>query len=636
MQTTLTEQHGPVGLTASSRAVFRPLPRGGVRLGDSGFIGAWQRLNGTATIGHCIEQVEASGAVDNFRRLVGESDAPFQGPLFADSDVYKTLEAVAWEIGRTGTTDFDAFADEVIGLIGRAQADDGYLNTWVQGGMADAKLTAMRWSHELYCLGHLLQAAIAFTRSTGRRDLLETAVRYVDLVERELGPGARTDLDGHPEIETALVELWRLTGEQRFLVLAKRFIDERGHGNVGTDHFGSEYFIDHEPIREVTEATGHAVRQLYLTAGATDLVTEQGDAELEAALERIWTSVHHQKMYLTGGLGSRHRGEAFGDAFELPPDRAYAETCAGIADFMWNWRMLLLTGESRFADEMERGLYNVIAASTSISGTEFFYVNPLQLRAGNHAEGNASTSRRSWFDCACCPPNIARLIASIDTYTATRTDGGVQLHLYSDGSVALGDGPDAPVATVSTGYPWDGRIRIALDRAPDTELRLRVPAWARQSTVTVDGAPAALATEHGYLVLPAGSVTSSIELDFHADPVIVHPHPRLDASRGTVAVQRGPVVYCLEQADLPDGVDSEDVRLPADAALEVAAAPDGLDTTAVIAGGAVVRESAGQSLYSSAQSQRPVERELGPLTLVPYFRWGNRRQAAMRVWIPTR
>lgn len=635
MQITLTRHQGPVGLSPSSRTIFNPLQRGGVRFVGSGFLGAWQELNAASTIEHCIQQVEASGAVDNFRRLVGESDAPFRGPLFADSDVYKTLEAVAWEIGRTGTTDYDEFANDVIGLIGRVQGEDGYINAWVQGGMSDEKLSAMRWSHELYCLGHLVQAAIAFARAAGRRDLLETAIRFVDLIERDLGPGQPTKLDGHPEIETALVELWRLTGERRFLQLAKHFIDQRGYHTVGSDHFGSEYFIDHEPIREVTEATGHVVRQLYLAAGATDLVIEQSDGDLEAALERIWTSAHDQKMYVTGGMGSRHRGEAFGDPYELPADRAYAETCAAIANFMWNWRMLLRTGESRFADEMERGLYNVIPASTSISGTEFFYVNPLQLREGHRSEQNATTARRGWFGCACCPPNIARLVASLDTYAATKTDRGVQLHLYSDGSVALGDGPDAQVATVSTGYPWDGRVRIAFERALDIELRLRVPNWARRSTVTVDGIPAQLVSENGYLILSPGSATESVELDFHAEPAIVYPHPRLDGSRGTVAVHMGPVVYCLEQVDLPDDVDSEDVYLSETTTLQVAAAPEGLDTMSITATGAVARDSTREPLYSGVRTQ-PGEREFGQLTLVPYFRWGNRRQAAMRVWIPTR
>ena len=630
------EQNGPTGLTPSSTTAVRPLPRGSMRFSDAGFLGSWQELNRAATIPHCIQQIEASGTVDNFRRLIGESDAAFRGPPFADSDVYKTLEAIAWEIGRTGTSDYDAFVDEVVSLIARAQDDDGYLNTWVQGGTSQQKLSAMRWSHELYCLGHLIQAAIAFTRTTGRRDLLATAIRYVDLVERELGPGARPELDGHPEIETALVELWRLTGERRFMRLAKHFIDARGYQTMGPDHFGADYFLDHQPIREATDAVGHAVRQLYLTAGATDLVIEEGDAELEAALERIWQSVHTQKMYITGGLGSRHRGESFGDPYELPPDRAYSETCAGIANFMWNWRMLLRTGESRFADEMERGLYNVIAASTSMSGTEFFYVNRLQLRDGHISDENASASRLSWFGCACCPPNLARLIASLDSYAATSNDRGIQLHLYSDGNLALGNDADSPIAAVSTAYPWDGRVDLTLDRPLGVELRLRVPAWADEYSVKIDGVAAFPAKADGYLVLEPNSVNNSIELDFYVAPVIDVPHPRLDASRGTMAVRQGPIIFALEQADLPAEVDVQDIYLPRDTKLKVTRAPGGLDTPAITSSGAMARPSTSGPLYSKQQRSSPSEdRELGPLTLIPYFRWGNRQQAAMRVWIPT-
>jgi DUF1680 family protein len=607
-----------------------------VSFASDGFIGSWQELNQTKTIPHCIQQLEASGVIDNFRRVIGESDAPYRGFPFADSDAYKVLEAIAWEIGRTATVEYDDFTDFMVDLIARTQNANGYLNTWIQGGASSNEpLTAMRWSHELYCLGHLVQAAVAFSRTTGRRDLLAVAIRYVDLVERELGEGGRSDVDGHPEIETALVELWRETGERRFLRLAKRFIDERGHKTVGHDRFGYEYFQDHEPIREVTEATGHAVRQLYLAAGATDLLIEEPDPELEGALGRIWDSVHHQKMYVTGGLGSRHRDESFGDPYELPPDRAYSETCAAIANFMWNWRMLLHSGESRFADEMERGLYNAIAASTALTGTEFFYANPLQLREGHRSEENAPVGRTSWYSCACCPPNLARLVASIDTYAATRSDHGIQVHLYGNATIALADGPEAATAQLSTNYPWDGQVRISLDRALPVELRLRLPGWATACAVSVDGVDTRPAVEDGYLVFPAESVNASVELDFRMKPVIEHPHPRLDASRGTVTVRQGPVVYCLEQADLPEDIHVQDVYLSESAVLVTAPAPTGLDTPALSVVGVVSRNSSDQPLYRT-DSDVPAERELDSVTLIPYFRWGNRRQAAMRVWIPIR
>jgi DUF1680 family protein len=634
--TLTTDRLGPVALSSSSRVAVSPFTRRTTVLGADGFLGAWQALNGSATIPHCIEQLEISGAVNNFRRLVGESDADYHGPLFADSDVYKVLEAIAWEIGRSGTNDFTEFADLVIDLIGRVQANDGYINTFVQGGQSVEKLTALRWSHELYCLGHLIQAAVAWNRVTGRTDLLETSIRFVDLVERELGEGGRNDIDGHPEIETALVELYRTTGERRFLELAKRFIDERGHRTVGHDRLGYEYFQDHEPIREVTEAIGHAVRQLYLVAGVTDLVTEEEDHDLSGALDRIWSSVHGEKIYLTGGLGSRHRDEAFGDPFELPPDRAYSETCASIANFMWNWRMLLVSGKSQYADEMERGLYNGIAASTSVNGTEFFYANPLQLREGHRSEENATAARQAWYGCACCPPNLARLVGSLDHYVATTTATGMQLHLYSNATIALGNEVDAPVATVATNYPWDGVVDVTFDRSPaDKELRLRLPGWAASHRAIVDGVETELEVADGYFILAAGTVRDSIHLEFDLTPVVERPHPRIDASRGTIAVRRGPVVYCLEQPDLPAGVPVQDVFIPADPELVVGSVDADLGVPTITITGGVSRDSASVPLYRNVEIHQ-TERELDSFELIPYFRWANRRQAAMRVWIPTR
>jgi DUF1680 family protein len=635
--TSTLNSHGPIAPTANSTFAVFPLDRGRTVLAPDGFLGAWQELNAAATIPHCIEQLEVSGVMNNFRRLVGESDADFAGMRFADSDLYKVLEAIAWEVGRSGTHEFDGFVDDAIALVARAQEDNGYINTFIQAGKGDPPLTSLVWSHELYCLGHMVQAAVAWERVTGRTDLMDIAVKFLDLVEVELGAGGRDIIDGHPEIETALVELYRTSGEQRWLALAERFIDERGHHTLTEDHMGYEYFQDHEPMREVDEAIGHAVRQLYLTAGASDLVAEKDDAPLTGALARIWDSVHGQKLYITGGLGSRHRDEAFGDAFELPPDRAYSETCASIANFMWNWRMLLASGHSKYADEMERGLYNGIAVSTSQTGTEFFYANPLQMRAGHRSIENSTAGREGWYACACCPPNLARLIGSIDHYVATTSADAVQVHLYSNAAIALGTESDAPVATVSTSYPWDGRVAISFDREPvDTDLQLRVPSWATGYTVSVDGSPASLSVKDGYLVVPAGSAKQSVDLEFDLTPTIELPHPRIDASRGTITVRRGPIVYCLEQPDLPDDVAVQDVFIPAGPTLTVGAFDPALGVPTITVEGAVVRDSASVPLYAGVPAKAAAERELAPVSLIPYFRWANRAQGAMRVWIPTR
>ena len=366
---------------ATGHARLRPLPLDVVRLDPAGQLGGWQDLNRAVTLPHCIAHVEERGNLDNLRRLVGRADGDFRGLVFADSDVYKTLEAAGWELHRGAQPALEEFVDTTTRLLADAQDADGYLNSWYQADHPDRKLTEFHWGHEMYCAGHLVQAAVAVARSTGREDLLAVATRFADLLVQRFGAGAQDAVDGHPEIETALVELYRLTGEAAYLRQAERFIELRGRGLLGDDRFGANYFQDHAPVREATEATGHAVRQLYLAAGVTDVYLEQGDATLLTAMERLWDDMYSRKTYVTGAHGSRHRDEAFGDPYELPPDRAYAETCAAIASFQWNWRMLLATGRGRYADEMERVLYNAIASGTSLAGDRFFYSNPLQLRS---------------------------------------------------------------------------------------------------------------------------------------------------------------------------------------------------------------------------------------------------------------
>jgi uncharacterized protein len=624
---------GPVAPTARDRVRLSPLGLADVSLSESGMLGAWQQVNRANTIRHCIEQLEPSGALPNMRRVTGENTADFVGMLFSDSDIYKTLEAIGWEAARSDVSEFLPFVDATVDLLTRAQDSDGYLNSYFQTVKVDERFQNLRWGHELYCLGHLLQAGVAWARTVGRTDILEIGLRMADLVIDVLGPEGRNGVCGHPEIETALVEVYRVTGERKYLDLAQRMIDLRGDRLVGHDRFGYPYFQDHEPVREVTEATGHAVRQLYLTAGEADAYVENGDDELLEALERVWRSVHEQKMYITGGLGSRHRDESFGDAFELPPDRAYSETCAAIANFMWNWRMLLIQGESRFADEMERGLYNAIAVSTDIDGDAFFYSNPLQLRTGHGSDDEDSpSSRLTWYTCACCPPNLARLVSSLQHYVATTTADGLQLHLYAAGDVRLTDGSSAHV---STDYPWDGAIGIDFDRPFAGELRLRVPAWSTGFTVTVNGAPVEPRVEAGYAVLPAGSDLSLVTLVLDMPPVAHRPHPYLDASRGCVAVSRGPVVYCVEQADLGSGLLVEDVLVPANPTLELGPVDEALGAPSILVADGARRPAPGRNPYPIAAGAADAPAEPLAIPTIPYFRWANRSEGGMRVWLPT-
>lgn len=626
---------GPVAPRATGRLVQRPLPATAVRLDPAGHLGRWQRLNADATLPHSIGMLEDSGALPNLRRVTGEHDGPFVGYQFADSDVYKVLEAIGWEIGRTGTHAFDDFLDGTLDLLTRAQDADGYLNSFVQVDRPDERWADLRWAHELYCTGHLIQAGVALHRGAGRADYLALARRSADLVVATFGPEGRAGYCGHPEVETALVELYRETGHEPYLATARRMVDERGQdlALLGPDRLGAHYFQDHAPVRESLEATGHAVRQLYLDAGVTDVFTEQGDDALLAAMRAQWDSAHHQKMYVTGAMGSRHFDESFGDAYELPPDRAYAETCAAIADVHWSYRMLLADGGSRYADAIERALLNAVAASVSADGRSFFYSNPLHLREGHREEENAPSRRTPWYSCACCPPNIARLVASLHAYLATATDDTLRVHLYGAATIEVPEHLGAGTVRVDTAYPADGRVLVEVDGALTGSLALRVPGWATGVRVTVDGTPLAATTrddlplDDGYLVLPAG--TRRVELDLAMPATAVGAHPRVDAVRGSVAIVRGPVVYCVEQADHPDGPSVEDVRLRAGAALTVVPGDDPLPR---IAAEGLAADAADGPLYrpgTDVPAGRPVR-----LTAIPYAQWGNRAPGAMRVWLP--
>jgi DUF1680 family protein len=625
---------GPTMPTSGARARLRPLPPGGAALDGAELLGAWQQLNRAATIDHCIARLEAGGNLDNLRRLRDPSLGEFRGLWFADSDVHKVLEAVGWETGRAGDAGWSGWVDDTVALLRDVQDDDGYLNSWIQGVHPERRWTRMEHDHELYCAGHMIQAAVALARGAGRDDLLELARRFADLAVERFGPdGGEPGLDGHPEIETALVELSRHTGDTRYLELASSMIERRGRGLLGHGHFGPQYLQDHAPVRDATEPTGHVVRQLYLAAGVTDVYLENGDASLLEAMEALWRRTFTEKTYVTGAQGSRHRDEAFGDPYELPPDRAYGETCAAIASFMWSWRLLLATGHGRYADEMERTLYNAIAGSTALDGCHFSYSNPLHLRSGHDgSDEDAPSERLPWFTCPCCPPNLARLVGSLQHYLVTRDGEGLQLHLIAAGRVESEFGTVA----VSTGYPWDGRVQIAVDGRPgEWTLSLRIPAWCEGASVTVDGEPvAATADDRGYLRLRREwNGPSEVVLELPMPVRVLRPHPRIDAVRGCVALARGPLVYCIEQADHPDDVPVEDLRLDPDAPPAPSGPNAELGVPVTLAGPATVVAGAPDELYPT-QDQMPAPAP-ATLTAIPYFRWANRGPNAMRVWIPT-
>ena len=629
---------GPAAPTSKSHPRVRPLDYHAAAFDPNGLLGAWQKLNRHATIDHCIARLESSGNLENLRLVRDPASGDYNGYWFADSDVYKVLEAVGWETGRAGDAGWSAFVDETVALLRETQDEDGYLNSWIQGGHGE-RWQDLRQSHELYCAGHLIQAAVAMARGARRDDLLDIARRFADLaVERFGADGGEPGIDGHPEAETALVELYRHTGEARYLALASAMVERRGRGLLGHHHFGPQYLQDHAPVREATEPVGHAVRQLYLAAGVTDVYLETGDTSLLDAMEQLWHRTFSEKTYLTGAHGSRHRDEAFGDPYELPPDRAYGETCAAIASFMWNWRLLLATGDGRYAEEMERALYNAIAVSTSLDGCHFTYSNPLHLRDGHDGSSeDAPSERLPWFKCACCPPNLARLLASLHHYLATRDERGIQVQLLAPCRIetATADGP--ATLSVATDYPWDGRVEIAVESpASEWTLSLRIPAWCEGATVTVDGQPVAGAPdEWGYLRLSrAWNGPSLVELELPMPVRVLRPHPRIDSVRGCVALARGPVVYCVEQADHPAGIAVEDLRLDPSSPPEPAGPNPELAVPVTLAGPARV-VAVPRELYPPHDRQAAAPYEPATLTAIPYFRWANRGPNAMRVWIPT-
>jgi DUF1680 family protein len=370
---------GPLDTSRSTHARLHPLALDGAVISD-GFWADRRRLNRERLIPDGARQLEAAGNLHNLRAAAGREDGPFRGLVFMDSDVYKWLEAVGWELANAPSRQLAAQADEVIDVIAAAQDENGYLNSYYQVAQPRERFSNLAWDHELYCCGHLIQAAVAHARGRGEETLLAVARRFADHLDAVFGPGRRAGTPGHPELETALVELYRLTGERRYLELAGFFVDQRGQGLLQPASFGASYFPDHVPVREQTEIAGHAVRALYLAAGVTDLYLETGEPRLLEVMRAQWEDMAGTKTYLTGGVGAHHADEAFGDAYELPPDRCYGETCAAIASILWNWRMLLATGEARHADLVERTLYNGFLAGLALDGDGYSYVNPLQVR----------------------------------------------------------------------------------------------------------------------------------------------------------------------------------------------------------------------------------------------------------------
>ncbi|WP_061964220.1 glycoside hydrolase family 127 protein [Demequina aurantiaca] len=616
--------------------MLHPLGIEQVRI-ESGFWAEMQNLNSTAMIQHCEEWMERLGWIGNFDAVVdGRIVTERQGREFSDSDVYKLMEAMAWEIGRSGDGSLDSRFTALVGRIQPVQEADGYLNTRFGRAGQPPRYSDLEWGHELYCYGHLLQAAVARGRTRGLDDpFVDIARRAADHVCDTFGPDGILSVCGHAEVEVALVEFGRMTDQERYIDQAKLFVDRRGHGVLEDIEFGRAYYQDDEPIRDSVVLRGHSVRATYLAAGAIDLSIEQGDDELFSAVKQQMDATLARRTYITGGMGAHHEGESFGADFELPSDRAYAETCAGIGSMMTNYRLLLATGDMKYADVIERTLFNVLATSPAEDGRSFFYANTLHQRepgtvpAEDEVSARASSSMRApWFAVSCCPTNVSRTVASLGAYVATSTADGVQVLQYAEGEIAAELSNGRVALRVETDYPNDGTIVVTVAKTIDHAwtIGLRVPAWAGESAILrVRGEEQRV--QPG-LVEVAGpfAVGEVIELELPLGVRVVRPDVRVDALRGQIAFERGPLVLCVESVDAPDVQKVDELR--------VAGAPM-VDEYGVVRVPMISINTPERAWpYTDEISASPVGGASG-VPLVPYFSWGNRGSSTMRVWIPT-
>lgn len=628
-ETTTTTTSIPVD---PSRGALRPLALSQVRIGG-GFWADKQELNASAIIAHCEAWMEKVGWIGNFDAAVdGRLPADRAGREFSDSDVYKLMEAMAWEIGRTGDERLDARFRALVARIEPVQEPDGYLNTKFGRPGQEPRYSDLQWGHELYCYGHLLQAAVARGRTTGDDAFVQLARRAADHVCDVFGEGGIESVCGHPEVEMALVEFGRYTGESRYIDQARLFIDRRGTGTLGDIELGRSYYQDDVPVRDADVLRGHAVRAVYLAAGAVDLGIEADETGLIDAVAAQLERTVARRTYLTGGMGAHHEGESFGADFELPSDRAYSETCAGIGSIMLNYRLLLATGEPQYADLIERTLFNVVATSPAADGRAFYYTNTLHQREPgstppeDEPSPRASSSLRApWFDVSCCPTNVARTLASLGSYLATSTADGVQLHQYAQGDVsaALDGGPVA--LRVETAYPSNGEIRVVVTETLDAEweLSLRVPAWARNGALLqVNGTPSEV-TPGTVAIRQVFSVGDEIVLTLPVEARWTTPDPRIDALRGQLAVERGPIVMCLESTDVPN----------ADSVDELRATGELHDIDGVVSIG-IRRMVVPDHAWPFGVAAPDISSETDSVELLPYHSWANRGPSTMRVWLP--
>lgn len=630
---------GVLYLNKSPYAKLHNVPVHAVTIRD-GFWAKRRKTNVESSIPSMREQLLAHGRMDNFLRLTGKSSASQRGPYYSDSDIYKWTEAVGFALQSDPNSTLRAETDQMIREVVAAQEPSGYLNTYYVGDRASERMLphSQEVGHELYNIGHLLQGAIAYYRATGDSTLLDAGVRFLNgFLLPSYGPGANQKpiVAGHPEIEMALIETYRTTGDERYLHLAGYIL--HGDNRIPLEHRQIVYMFCGIPFSSRTKLEGHAVRAMYACCGATDYYLETGDQTYWETLNHLWEDLVSHQMYVTGGVGARSQGEAFGEPYELPNARAYGESCAAIGNMMWNWRMLAASGEAKFADVIERALYNGINSGMSLDGTTYCYRNPL---AFDPSDGDKI--RNPWYDTTCCPPNLERTFASLPGYFYSTSKDGLYVHLYDNSELKwhLEDGTPLNVVQ-KTNYPWSGDVELTVSpaAAKSFTVYLRIPGWAQQANVLVNGTKISGVRPGHYLSLDREwKAGDKIQLQMEMHPQLISANPQVTEDLGRVALQRGPLVYCMEGLDQSADASLSDFHLVEDVQTEQhyqevyeANLLDGVMTLRY--SGALSSASSARPLYAPLvlSSTKP---DPASLTFIPYYAWANRKPSQMQVWVP--
>jgi hypothetical protein len=650
----------PAGESSTGQVKLLDIPLKSVEIRD-GFWSPRIEVNRTKTLEHVYRELEQTGSIRNFDIASGKASGKFGGPWWSDSDVYKWIEGASYSLAKHPDPELEAKVESLIQKIAAAQQKDGYIDTFILIVEPDMRWRNLAFFHELFCAGSLFEAAVAHYEATGKRSLLEVAIKYADYIDSYFGEGKHDGIPGHEEVELALVKLYRLTHEPRYLRLAEYFVNKRGSKPSVFEEqyrllpsprsvellghpmditgfykrfflhdpsvFDTRYSQDYLPVRQQKEAVGHAVRAMYLYSAMADLAYETGDTSLLQALQSLHDSVTLRRMYVTGGIGPSEHNEGFTADYDLPNDNAYQETCASQGMILWNYRMLKLTGDSRYSNVMELSLYNALAAGVSLSGDTFCYVTPL-TNQGDFA-------RESWFGVPCCPTTIVRFLPSLGKYIYNRSSDGLWVNLYISSTMHTRMGNKDVQLQQASNYPWDGNVKLSVNGAGPEEftLHLRIPDWCTHAAVTVNGAVVHPLMSKGYAEIHrAWSNRDTLELSLPMQVQKLRANPKVLEDRGKIALKRGPLIYCLEQPDMEAPVDQ--IVIPIEAKLEPEFEANLLGGTVALKGQAVQKPSVEwhNALY------KPIADSPGlltptPITAVPYCLWGNRGLAKMTVWI---